>query len=162
MKTLLTYVPLAALIVATGVGSWHLYKHFFLDYKLKVEAQISHLTIKFIPKGGESTSWPEQSIPTGNPPFLHVKITNLGRNAITVQRVGGLKDDETFHINYCATNYEPASLPRRLEPGEVIDVAGDPALINWRLQKICVWDSTGKEWRLPGSKLLKLRDEVPV
>jgi hypothetical protein len=156
MQGLFLWVPVGGLIVASIVGGWQFYKHFVLDYRLKVEAQFSHLTIRFIPKGGETTSWPGDAIDTGHPSFLHVKITNLGRLAITVEKVGGIKDDAIFHINY-----EAVSLPRRLEPREVIDIAGDPALVNWTLQKICVWDSTGREWKLPGSKLIKLRDEAP-
>jgi hypothetical protein len=140
--------------LATALAGWEIYKYRQERPQLRVEALIAGLSIRFVVPG-ESVEWKDQFLQGGNPPFLAVKIANVGRHPVVVARVGGTQGGVDFSIKY-----PPVELPQTLEPNAVMQVAGPPTLVDDSLERLGVWDPTGRKWLLSRKQLNVLKKQA--
>src|SRR4051812_21487954 len=104
------WVAVYGAVLATALAIWEAYKYRQDRPRLRVEAEIAGLRIRFVVPG-DGVEWKDQYLDTGNPPFLAVTITNIGRHSVVVDRVGGKQSGVDFSIKY-----PPVELPVTVEP----------------------------------------------
>jgi hypothetical protein len=89
------------------------------------------------------------SVPEG----LLVTATNVGRQAITVNGIASRECKNNFYW------HQPRNLPKRLEPTEQIgEWTENLAFITQRTTALYVFDTSGKNWYLPKTRLKQLKE----
>ena len=147
-------IALYGAILSTILAILKGYEYWRDQPRLRVDAGIGELTLNLkIPDAG--VMWKDAAAHTGHPPFLAVKVANIGRHPVIVQRIGGSTGGSDFSINY-----QHVELPQTLEPGRVIEVAGPATLVNRSLESLGVWDQTGRAWMLSRRQLKKLKNQI--
>lgn len=144
-------------ILATGLAVFEVFKYIRERPCLKVRTYFAGLTITFVVPG-RTVRYRSESVPTGNDPFLAFRITNPRGVPNNLVRVGGtLRDGDEFELTY-----DPVTLPRRLEPGDSVDFAGDPNVVSGDLSYLAVWDTSGRKWKVPRWNLLIVKVQAGV
>jgi len=91
--------------------------------------------------------------------YLVITITNIGCRPVLVKGWGGMKKKSTKGAR--GLFIVPRDLPRMLKEGEYhIEFTEDLSILSPELEKIYVWDSTGKEWRVTRKNLKRLFKDV--
>ena len=91
--------------------------------------------------------------------YLVITITNIGRRPILVKGWGGMKKKAVKGAR--GIFIVPQGLPRMLKEGEYhTEFTEDLTILSPELEKIYVWDSTGKYWKVSRKNLRRLFKDV--
>jgi len=129
-------------IVATAAMAWNISRDLGDKGKLKLEAMIGRM-------------YPDHT----DRDYLVINITNVGKRPVLVKGLAAMKGKKCEGprgLWLC-----PRGLPAMLKEGEFhIEYSHDFGFLDKDVEKIYVWDSTGREWKLPKKILKRLRNEA--
>jgi hypothetical protein len=124
--------------------------------RLRVEVESAVIRITYLSPEGYGVTHDSEITPDphGNPPFLAFRVTNIGGNSIIVTKIGGgYRGGSDFAVHNRSVEF-----PKKLEPGEFINIAGSLSLIRSDLRYLGAWDSRGKLWKAGWLQTLHLRE----
>ena len=138
-------------ILGTVSFVWNIYRSISDKGRLRVSCKIARFAVipaSVVPPGDRPTE-----------PQLAFTITNVGRRAIFVSRIGGIyKNGKPFEV------VPHTALPKELKPGENIsERAEDPVrtlLSNGGAKSLGAWDTTGKLYAVPRHEVQRLKIEA--
>lgn len=90
--------------------------------------------------------------------YLIITITNIGRRPLLIKTLGGMKKKSVKGPR--GLFIVPRGLPRILKEGEYHIEFANLSILSPELEKISVWDSTGKEWKVSRKNLKRLFKDV--
>lgn len=136
------FLALWGAILSTIAITWNIFRDANDKGKLKIEAMIG----KMVPDHTDKD-------------YLVITITNIGRRPVLVKSRGGMKKKNVKGAR--GMYIIPHGLPRMLKEGEYhMEFTEDLSIISPELEKIHVWDSTGKEWEVSKKNLKSLFKDV--
>ena len=129
-------------ILSTVAITWNIIRDARDKGSLKVEAMIG----KMVPDHTDRD-------------YLIITITNIGRRPVLVKGWGGMKKKNVKGAR--GLFVVPRGLPRMLKEGEYhTEFTDDLSILSPDLEKIYVWDSAGKEWKVSRKNLNRLFEDV--
>ena len=129
-------------IVSTIALTWNIIRDRLDRGALRVEAMIGRMVPDHTDKD-----------------YLVVTITNVGRRPVLVKGWGGMKKRHVKGKR--GILIVPRGLPRMLEEGEYhLEFTEDLSMLSSDIQKIYVWDSAGREWKVSRKNLKRLLAEA--
>jgi len=127
-------------ILSSVAIAWNVFRDVNDRGKLKIDAMIG----KMVPDHTDKE-------------YLVVTITNIGRRPVLVKSWGGMEKKKKDAKNARGIFIVPQGLPRMLKEGEYhTEFTDDLTILSPELEKICVWDSTGKHWKVSRKNLKRL------
>ena len=107
------------------------------------------------------TAWIGKILPDhADQDYLFITIVNIGRRPVLVKGWGGM---EKKSVNEkCGLFITPRGLPRMLKEGEyhMEYTHNISKILTPALEKICVWDSVGREWKVSRKNLKRLFEDL--
>jgi len=148
-----------AVLSTFGLG-WNFYRDFHDRAKLRVTA-----SLKRFAKGADGRDFAvKHDLPiqgATNEIFLVVSMTNIGRRPVMIKSWGGkwrvpVKGKRGFTV-------VNRNLPKMLTEGQYhLEYTNDLTAVGENVKTLYVWDSSGKEWKLPRRELTKLKEEASL
>jgi hypothetical protein len=136
------FLALLGAILSTIAITWNIFRDVNDKGKLKIDAIIG----KIVPDHTDKD-------------YLVITITNIGRRPVLVKSWGGMKKKNVKGAR--GIFITSRGLPRMLKEGEYhMEFTEDLSIIFPELEKIHVWDSTGKEWKISKKNLKCLFKDV--
>lgn len=139
---LTTFLAVWGALVSTVALTWNVIRDFRDKGALKFDAMIGKI-------------YPDHT----DRDYLVINITNIGRRPVLVKGLGAMKNKKVPTPR--GLLLAPRGLPKMLKEGEYhMEFTHDFRFLADEIDKIYVWDSTGREWRLPSKVLKKLKAEA--
>lgn len=151
------FIALYAAIVSSVVFGWNLYRDLQNKARLKVDMHIRSIVQS--PDGKWYQVSPDLPVVGASEQlFLVANVTNIGRRPIKWTGWGG-----KYHKRHKGKKgfvIQPTSIPIMLPEGETFsELTPDLAAVSDDVERLFVWDATGKYWYLSRRALKKLKEE---
>jgi hypothetical protein len=152
------FLALWGAILSTFAVGWNFYRDWSDRPRLRVSATLDRLT-----QGEDGRIFAvKHNLPIEGATkqvFLVVSVTNVGRRPTLVKSLGGEYKNPVNrkkHFVVIARN-----LPKMLGEGEyILEFTDELKAAGENVKALCVWDSSGREWRLPARELKKIKEEA--
>ena len=146
-----------AILSSIGLG-WNLYRDLHDRAKLKVSAGIK----RFVTGADGRAFAIAHNLPVegvSNQAYVVISMTNVGRRPAMVKGWGGRYRNPVNGKR--AFTIIGIDLPKMLKEGEYhFEYTDNFNAVGENVKSLYVWDSSGKEWRLPKRELENLKQEV--
>lgn len=144
--------------LSTFALGWNFYRDLLDRPKLYVTAALSRLAV-----GEDKKVYAvKHDLPvmgTSTQVFLMLSVTNVGRRPVMLKAWGGrwrspVNGKKEFILL-------AGDMPKMLREGEFHqEPIPDLNAVSERVKCLCVWDSSGKEWKVPNREFRKLKEEA--
>jgi hypothetical protein len=146
-----------AILSSIGFG-WNLYRDSHDRAKLEVSASIRRFVTA---ADGRAFAIAQKLSVEGasNQAYIVISVTNVGRRPVMIKGWGGrwcnpINGKRMFTII-------GRDLPKMLSEGEYhLEYTDDFKVTGKNVKDLYVWDSSGKEWKLPKGEFKRLKQEV--
>ncbi len=153
-----TFLAIWGAILSTIGLAWNFYRDVHDRAKVKVSASLK----KFMTGADGRAFAVQHNLPVQGPAsdvVLLFSFTNIGRRPVMLTTLGGKwHKSRNGKKGFVVITRD---LPKMLAEGHYhLEYTNDMDAVGQNVKRLSVWDSTGKEWKLPSGELRKLKRET--